>query len=142
MENWIPDIITILAVIGLWWKASFDLGKLNEKMATKDDVREIRQMLFSHISDGHKQLHQSPLPLTGMWGGRRPPFLLRSFHLSNLPSFRSLLHSNVLSTINTPRIGCDSPVPCQNNLDICPYFWYHSSRVIRCRGSSVGRAVD
>ena len=62
MENWIPDIITILAIIGLWWKVSFDLGKLNEKMATKDDVREIRQMLFSHISDGHKHNYPQKNP--------------------------------------------------------------------------------
>ena len=57
MENWIPDAVTILALAGLWWKVSSDIAKLSEKMgnmATKEDVREIRQMLFSHISDGHK----------------------------------------------------------------------------------------
>ena len=57
--SWIiPTIAVAIAFGSLWWK-------MTTNMATKDDIatlraelqadiREIRQMLFSHISDHHK----------------------------------------------------------------------------------------
>jgi hypothetical protein len=58
MEEWIKVVVPLIAVAGLWWK-------ITTSMATKDDmskqfaeikadIREIRQMLFTHVSDREK----------------------------------------------------------------------------------------
>ena len=61
MESWvIPTVAVLVSVASLWWKVTKDITGIVAKMATKDDIsdlkdeiREIRQMLFSHVSNSH-----------------------------------------------------------------------------------------
>jgi hypothetical protein len=63
MESWIiPTIAVIVAASGLWWKVTTsmatkaDISQLRTEL--KDDIREIRQMLFAHIGS-HSHINDS-----------------------------------------------------------------------------------
>ena len=73
MNEWIPAIVSVIpslvAIGGLWWKITSDISTMKSNMATKQDlhnmetklqadIREIRQMLFTHISNHtNKEVH-------------------------------------------------------------------------------------
>ena len=67
MENWLPALPSFIAIIALWWKVTSDMTNMRSQMATKTDIaelkadmREIRQMLFAHISGcSHSDSKQS-----------------------------------------------------------------------------------
>ena len=57
MENWLPALPSLIAIIALWWKMTSDMTNMRSRIVTKSDIAElkadmceIRQMLFAHIS--------------------------------------------------------------------------------------------
>ena len=54
MEHWIPTIPLLLAIAGLWWKLTTSVATKEDIKELKADMREIRQMLFTHVGDREK----------------------------------------------------------------------------------------
>ena len=69
METWLPTIAPLIAIAGLWWKITTSMATKADLHKKKDDIdkqftevkadiREIRQLFFSHISN-HETAKQS-----------------------------------------------------------------------------------
>ena len=54
LEHWIPTIPLLLAIAGLWWKLTTSVATKEDIKELKADMREIRQMLFTHVGDREK----------------------------------------------------------------------------------------
>lgn len=54
MEHWIPTIPLLIAIAGLWWKLTTSVATKEDIKELKADMREIRQMLFTHICSREK----------------------------------------------------------------------------------------
>ncbi len=54
MESWlVPTIAIVISALSLWWKITTKMATKDDITELKNDIREIRQMLFSHISNAH-----------------------------------------------------------------------------------------
>ena len=71
MENWLPTIAPLIAIAGLWWKITTSMATKADLHKQKDDIdkqfaevkadiREIRQLFFSHISNHEATKRNNP----------------------------------------------------------------------------------
>lgn len=71
METWLPTIAPLIAIAGSWWKITTSMATKADLYKQKDDIdkqftevkadiREIRQLFFSHISNHEAAKHNNP----------------------------------------------------------------------------------